>query len=303
MEFIQSPNYTHGRDGKKVEILVLHWFGIGTIDSAINSFKNPERQASAHYLVSDNRIVQMVDENDTAWHCGVFNMNQKSIGIENDANPNKTLSEESYQTTGRLIKKICQRHNIPIDREHIKGHREIKSTQCPGTIDIDKLINIAKGDNMDKLDVAKALCRARAGKIIDNEVNYIISEFIDKGRPLEDYASNNILRDNHIPVLWRATMGTDTPISEIDHWQTVFIKNEAEIFNLADIWYNDHVKPLKDKITELENRPPEIKEVIKEVIKETEKPVSVLTYEDKQYLTDFVKKVNDAKKLRKNQTI
>lgn len=157
MEFINSPNFS-SRNGKKIEYVVIHWFGVGTINGAIASFQNPSRQASAHYLVSDNRIVQMVDEKDCAWHCGNLNMNQRSIGIENDANPDKQLSEASYKTCGKLLREICDRYQIPLDREHIKGHKEIKPTQCPGTINIDKLIEIAKGSqevNVDEREIAR----------------------------------------------------------------------------------------------------------------------------------------------------
>lgn len=148
MEWIPSPNFSEGRDNNSIKYIIIHWFGVGTIDCAISSFQNPDRQASAHYLISDNRLVKMVEEENTAWHCGVFSVNQESIGIEHDANPEKELSEESYQTSGKLVKEICDRYGIPLDREHIKGHNEIVPTQCPGTIDIDRIIEIAKGEYM-----------------------------------------------------------------------------------------------------------------------------------------------------------
>lgn len=157
MEWIPSPNFNSGRGGKSIGLVVIHWFGMGTIDSAIGSFQNPVRQASAHYLISDDRLVQMVKEENTAWHAGVYDINQRSVGIEHDANPEKDLSEASYQTSGKLLREICERHGIPLDREHIKGHNEFKATQCPGTIDINKIINIAKGDNMSlsKVDLVR----------------------------------------------------------------------------------------------------------------------------------------------------
>ncbi len=34
-----------------------------------------------------------------------------------------------------------------MDRKHIKGHNEISATQCPGTLDIDRLIKMAKTEN------------------------------------------------------------------------------------------------------------------------------------------------------------
>lgn len=129
----------------------------------------------------------------------------------------------------------------------------------------------------EKLDVAKALCRARTGMLIGSEVDYIKANYGPGKSPFEDYASINILRDNHIPAFWLATTGESCPVSEIDHWQRVFINNELQIIDLARTWYNDHVVSLlkqKDaKIIELENKPPDIKEVEKVVEKIVEKKV------------------------------
>lgn len=248
MEWIASPNYSKGRNGKNIDFIVIHWFGIGGIEGAISSFQNPSRQASAHYLVSNSRIVKMVDEADTAWHAGVLDINQRSIGIEHDANLDRDLSEESYQTAGKLIREIADRHGIPLDREHIKGHNEFKATQCPGTINIDKLIEIAKGGSM---DIAKALSCARSFNPDQNEINYI-NGFISS-RPAEDYARENLFKDAWVNNLWIATMGVSAPQTEKDFWQRYGVEhpdqNIPEV--LANTWYSDHVKPLKAEATYL----------------------------------------------------
>ena len=140
------PNKTIGRGGKNIDYIVIHWIGIGTLESANIRFQNASSKVSAHYGISDNTIYQWVEEKDTAYHAGVWDINQRSIGIEYDATTTKNASEETYNTSGQLIREICQRHNIPIDREHIKGHKEFKATQCPGTLDLDKIISIAKRD-------------------------------------------------------------------------------------------------------------------------------------------------------------
>jgi len=278
MEFISSPNFS-SRNGKKIEFIIIHWFGIGSIDGAIASFQNSARQASAHYLISNNRIVQMVDEVNCAWHCGNLDMNQRSIGIEHDAgiDPARDLSEESYQTSGKLIREICDRYGIPLDRDHIKKHNEIKATQCPGTIDLDKLIDIAKGGTMtdsQKSDIATALVIARCGKIIEGEVNFILANYGEGKSAYSDYAINNIVGDNHIPMLWKATLGADAvcPQSEIDHYKVAFRNGDLQLIDLAGNWYKDHVLPFI-------NKPAEIKEVIKEV--PVDKIVEKIVYQDK----------------------
>lgn len=140
-----TSNFTQGRQATRVDRIVIHWIGAGSVTSTINWFNNPNSQVSAHYLVGNNKVYQFVNELDTSWHAGNWDMNKRSIGIEHDAKPGKDLSEENYRLSGELIRDICQRWNIPINREHIIGHQDVKPTQCPGTIDIAKIISIAKG--------------------------------------------------------------------------------------------------------------------------------------------------------------
>jgi N-acetyl-anhydromuramyl-L-alanine amidase AmpD len=147
MEVIKksSPNFTVGREGKKISGVIIHWIGQGTVDSTIAWFASTKSKVSAHYLVSNNdKVYQFVEEKDTAWQAGDWNTNLESIGIEHDAIPGRPLTEQGYKTSGELVRGICLRHNIPIDREHIMKHSEIKATQCPGTVDIDKIISYAK---------------------------------------------------------------------------------------------------------------------------------------------------------------
>jgi N-acetyl-anhydromuramyl-L-alanine amidase AmpD len=144
--FKGSPNFDTNR--KPVDKVVIHWFGEGTLTSANSRFQNPESKVSAHYGISDNTIWQWVKEENVAYHAGNYTMNQQSVGIEHDATTTKNASEETYRTSGMLVGDICRRYKIPIDREHIIKHSEVKATQCPGTLDLDKIIAIAKGNSM-----------------------------------------------------------------------------------------------------------------------------------------------------------
>ena len=51
-----------------------------------------------------------------------------------------------YATSSDLLADICKRWNIPVDRSHIIGHREIYSLKtCPGAkVDLDKLVGLAR---------------------------------------------------------------------------------------------------------------------------------------------------------------
>jgi len=134
-----SPNFDTNR--KPIDRVVLHWFGIGTLDSANNRFQNPSSQVSAHYGISGDTVYQWVTESNVAYHAGNYAMNQRSVGIEHDATTEHKASSSTYNTSANLIYAICRRHNITPDRLHIIKHSEIVPTQCCGTLDIEKIVS------------------------------------------------------------------------------------------------------------------------------------------------------------------
>jgi N-acetyl-anhydromuramyl-L-alanine amidase AmpD len=152
MKWIGSPNYDKNRT--KIDTIFIHWI-VGTLSSADAQFQKTGG-TSAHYGIEDDKIHQYVKEEHVAYHAGVYSWNQRSIGIEHSADPNRPASELTYQTSGRLIAEIASRHGIPLDREHIKGHKEVRATQCPGTMDIDRLISIAKNNSTKMVTIPQA---------------------------------------------------------------------------------------------------------------------------------------------------
>ena len=134
-------NKTNGRDGKKIEkIFVHHMAGNLTVKQCGNVFRN--RPASAHYGINGNAIGQYVDEKNTAWHCGNFNWNQRSIGIElansTGAKGGWQVADSTINTAIRLIADICKRNGITklVYTGDMSGnlcmHRWVASTACPG---------------------------------------------------------------------------------------------------------------------------------------------------------------------------
>ena len=132
-------HYDKGREGKKIEkIFVHHMAGNLTVKQCGNVFDN--RQASAHYGVNGKEIGLYVNESDTAWHCGNWNYNTRSIGIElaNDGGANWHVSDTTIETAIKLIADICQRNGIKslIYTGDMSGnlcmHKWVCSTSCPG---------------------------------------------------------------------------------------------------------------------------------------------------------------------------
>jgi len=140
-----SPNFSAGRKGRSIIAIVDH-ITAGSAAGAIAWLSNPASQASAHYVVAKSGgIVQLVAEENRAWHAGIVNKpnwllydgtnpNNYTIGIEHEGYDG-TLTELQYQATLWLHKQIMARNGIPLDTSHIIGHYRIDSVNrpnCPG---------------------------------------------------------------------------------------------------------------------------------------------------------------------------
>lgn len=84
-----SPNFGERRDGARPALIVLHYTGMATGEAAEDWLCAPESEVSSHYIVhEDGRIVQMVREENRAWHAGrsfwkgITDVNSASVGIE-----------------------------------------------------------------------------------------------------------------------------------------------------------------------------------------------------------------------------
>ena len=79
-----------------------------------------------HYVIRrDGEITQMVAEQHIAYHAR--KENARSIGIEHDGWTSSPgfYTEAMYLASAALVRDICQRNGLPVDREHIIGHDEV----------------------------------------------------------------------------------------------------------------------------------------------------------------------------------
>lgn len=152
-------NHTVGRT-MPVDMICIH-VTEGNAASVRSWFASPVAKVSAHYLVNvDGTIDQFVAEDDVAWHAGrvdhptaplvvarpTVNPNAYSIGVEHEGTGTQPLTAPQRVASVELIRDICRRHSIPIDRTHIVGHHEVYSLKtCPGAIDVNALVLLAAG--------------------------------------------------------------------------------------------------------------------------------------------------------------
>jgi len=127
MKFIAASgsNFRKGRGTNSIKMIVIHVME-GTMSGTQSWFQNPHARVSAHYLVDKTgAVVQMVKDDDTAYHC--IGVNSHSIGIEHEGFVAQTtdFTDAMLQASATLVKNLCQKHSIPMDRKHIVGHSEV----------------------------------------------------------------------------------------------------------------------------------------------------------------------------------
>ena len=143
MDFKQcnSGNYRKGRDFP-INWICLH-FTANNGDTAQNNadyFAREVVEASAHYFVDPNGVVQSVKDSDTAWHCGrerggsYYNdcRNANSIGIEMCSvirNGVYVIPEETMKRAAKLTRELMAKYHVPISR--VCRHYDVTHKDCP----------------------------------------------------------------------------------------------------------------------------------------------------------------------------
>lgn len=107
--------------------------------TTLKIFQNPESYASIHYVIrEDGHITQMVRGQDVAWHAGNWTFNQSAIGIEliGVAEDPSHYTDAQYAATGRLVRYLAQKWEVPLDREHVLAHEDLPGTSAKGQADM-----------------------------------------------------------------------------------------------------------------------------------------------------------------------
>ena len=133
-DFILAPNVGPRRDGRRVDMLVLHYTGMSEAAAALDLLCSPTSGVSCHYMIDDDgRIIQMVGEEMRAWHAGASrwrgeeDTNSRSIGIEIH-NPGHgkgypDFPEAQMEAVVGLCRDILARHDIPA--QNVLAHSDV----------------------------------------------------------------------------------------------------------------------------------------------------------------------------------
>src|SRR6202795_2945965 len=142
-DVMPSPNFGERKDGRRPDMIVLHYTGMLDAAAALEHLRTPASQVSSHYFVfEDGRVIQLVQESKRAWHAGIASwagetdINSCSIGIE-IVNPGhefgyRDFPKRQIAAVTALCRSIQTRHTIQPVR--VLGHSDVAPArkQDPG---------------------------------------------------------------------------------------------------------------------------------------------------------------------------
>lgn len=95
-----TDNYSRGRAGHSIDLIVLHYTASKSLASTVAWFKNPQARVSAHYILGrSGEIRQIVRDQDTAWHAGLA----RRQGLSDEQNRARVVRDDKIRANRRGI--------------------------------------------------------------------------------------------------------------------------------------------------------------------------------------------------------
>lgn len=136
---VLSPNYSQGRQGKRINFITFHHTAATAI-SAVQKFSNPASQTSAHFVVGETEIWCCVDTDDTAWTNGNWNSNLECVTIEHHGDWRFGYrNEKVIENSAKLVAWLRSLYpGVSYNR-----HNQVAQTVCPGDLPVEEIWNKA----------------------------------------------------------------------------------------------------------------------------------------------------------------
>ena len=273
--------YNYGsRGGNSIKYIVLHYTG-NKGDTAKNNgtyFCGGDRNASAHYFVDDDEIVQVVEEYNSAWAVGdgkgAYGItNQNSISIEMCCDKNGNITEKTEANTIELVKSLMNKYNVPIN--NVVRHYDASRKTCPnwsannwsrwsnfknklnGTIEVKEEMNYSMYVFSKNWYLKRYSDIANSTTYKDNPYKHYIDYGKKEGRlalpPIPKEYNEGAYLELNPDVAAAVKKGTYT--SGIDHYiQNGFCENRK-------VCKSDNLEAIKKRCEELEIKLEEIKKI------------------------------------------
>lgn len=120
------------------DMIVLHHTGNPTDDDLSAEEINASHQAQGWTCIGYHYVVRKdgtVEQGRPHWTVGAHACGENSHTIGIHVCGNFEIGEPTdaqIESTAMLLANVCTDYGLPIDRDHIAGHRELMGTACPG---------------------------------------------------------------------------------------------------------------------------------------------------------------------------
>lgn len=119
------------------DLIIIHHVGLGDVDVSATGIHrlhlgNGWSGIGYHYVVHKNGMIERGRPRDTVG-AHTYNYNKSSIGIVLDGNfENSMPTDAQIERVAMLVAALSHIYNICPDDNNLLGHRDLKSTLCPG---------------------------------------------------------------------------------------------------------------------------------------------------------------------------
>jgi len=152
---VPTPNQDVRANGALPKYIVHHHEAGTSFESVIESWRTGRKEGSCHVTISnEGEAVGIVPEQLRAWSLSsqFFDSQALTTEIENEsAGGSWPVSDAGQEKAAQLTADWCKRYDIPCDRDHVIGHREVYTrfgdsyaTACPGGLDLDWIVTRAR---------------------------------------------------------------------------------------------------------------------------------------------------------------
>lgn len=258
-----ESNFTKGRSGYSVDYLVVHYTsGAKTAEGAALAnciyFATGSRGASAHYFIDDGPYIwQSVDDGDTAWHAGNWNMNIRAIGIE--VCTAGIFTKKEIDHLHWLVATKMKQYDIPANR--VIRHYDVTGKYCPAYYVTqkfwDELHDIITSPYTDE-EEPEVVTNEDIKKIAEESAKAVWAQMIKAPGGGSTSAGQRLALCNVMDYNTSDPSGRGVKMTDHDHikWiaakqQTIYAMLEALIENVADI-PAETVQKLKDEMAEID---------------------------------------------------
>ncbi len=148
--FRPAKHFSRGPRREPPSLIVIHTMEApekgSTAENVASYFAGESApQASAHYCIDNDSIVQCVKDDDIAWHAS--NANARGIGLEHAGYAKQTREEwaDEYSVamlrlSAKLSAQLCAKYNIPVEFVDEDGLR-LGQAGFTGHVNVNKAFN------------------------------------------------------------------------------------------------------------------------------------------------------------------